>query len=153
MIRRLLKQVPIILLLLWVVASSPFLSTFAVSAHGHHEASLSINGSKIDVAFHHDSEEHSHSHEAADSHQHDSEESHSDEHRSQEHNATISVDDIRATSTFAPPIPELSTLFVFQKSLNSLEGITSLTDLSVFDNPIDKPPSSQASLKATVLLI
>jgi hypothetical protein len=135
------KQTTLIVLLLWVAVSSPFFAVLVASSHGDHQTSLAFNGNNIEVALHHSGESESHSHE----------EGH--EHHTKDHNVLISLDDVRTPVHFLIAVPEPIMAYAIQ-SISSLWNHNEyLPNLIINSIITEKPPSTRAVLKATVLLL
>jgi hypothetical protein len=141
MIRKLKKLCTLLALFLWVATTTPFFSVYAISTHGHHDTSLALHDTGLEIAFHHGKDVNSHSHE--ESHQQDSE----------DHHATVSLTNLGALVQVSLTVPEPLSIFVMQTVLPSSEHLGYFSNCSRSLERIERAPPSQAFLKSTVLLI
>ncbi len=142
------QYLSVLFLLLWAVASSPFLSILAVSAHGSHSVLLSpLSG---DVTFQHTTSEQAGDAHSSDGHTHDHEGS------SEDHHAKVSLGIPTAQTQLSIVVPEPRIVFVLSVTFQSLAEIPDHSINSLFGvllDRIDKPPASQLGHQTTVLLI
>lgn len=142
------QYLSVLFLLFWAVASSPFLSILAISAHGSHSVILSpLSG---DVTFQHTTSEQAGDSHSSDGHTHDHEGS------SEDHHAKVSLGIPTAQTQLSIVVPEPRIVFALSVTFQSLieipdHSISSV--LGVLLDRIDKPPASQLSRQTTVLLI
>jgi hypothetical protein len=142
------QYLSILFLLLWAVASSPFLSILAISAHGSHSVILSpLSG---DVTFQHTTSEQADDSHSSDGHTHD------DEGNTEDHHAKVSLGIPTAQTQLSVVIPEPRVVFALSVTFQSLIEIQDQSINSLFGvllDRIDKPPASQLGYQTTVLLI
>ena len=142
------QYLSVLFLLLWAVASSPFLSILAISAHGSHSVVVSpLSG---DVTFQHtNSEQAGHSHSSdGDTHDHGR--------STQDHHAKVSLGVPTAQTQLTIMVPEPRVVFALPVIFESLTEIRDDSISSLFRgllDRIDKPPASQLGHQTTVLLI
>lgn len=147
------RYLTVLFLLLWAVASSPFLSILAISAHGSHSVILSpLSG---DVTFQHTTSQQSGTHQVGDSHSSDGH-THDHDGSSEDHHAKVSLGIPTAQTQLSIVVPEPRVVFALSVNFQSLIEIPDHSINSVFGvllDRIDKPPASQLGHQTTVLLI
>ena len=128
-------------ILLWLITTSPFVPTVAVSSHGHHSTSTSIHNGKVEITFHHGHDKSEHSHQSE--HEEDS----------SDHYLDVSIVEIRPSASHIVSSPEIKIISAMPACFSQHDKVRISRDLLSITPDTGRPPIEPTLSRFTVLVI